>query len=645
MMAGVVNHLWQSTVVVGLAWLMTLALRRNRAGVRHAVWLAASLKFLFPFAALVAVGSRLGWRVAPVAARSPITIVMDAASQPFSVAVRIAPAVPVSAFAGGSVILISLTALWFVGFVTVLLTWCVRWRRVAAVVRDGAPIESGLLVDTLRGLERRGGVRTPIALLSSSSAFEPGVFGIVRPVLLWPRRISDHLSNEQVEAILAHEVAHVRRRDNLTAALHMIVQAVFWFYPLVWWIGSRLVDERERACDEDVVRLGSEPQVYAESILKTCQFYVESPLACVAGVTGSDLKKRIEQIMKGNAVATLSTWKKALLATAAAAAVAAPVAVGLIHAPRLQAQSATGRDLAALEKDIKTRIDDLEQRRATTMALYKRLQASAAAETSPRPAFDVTSVKPNNSGEGRFALLGEPGGGLTATNVTLGMLIRAAYRLQDNQIVGGPKWLFSDRFDVTGKGSAPGSDGQSLQKLQALLADRFRIVTHLETRELPMYELVLARRDGKLGPKLAASTNNCTPPAPPSTGGRGDLPPPAVSEALPCRVMIGPGTIRAGGQSMAALAMTLSRFVGSLVVDRTGLAGNFDLTLEYAPDPGMAGRGDLPGAPPGAAPDRPASDSPSIFTAVQEQLGLKLDSTKGPVAVLVIDRAEKPTED
>ena len=118
-----------------------------------------------------------------------------------------------------------------------------------------------------------------------------GVFGILSPVLLWPRRIAERLGDEQVEAILAHELSHVRRRDNLAAALHMIVQALFWFHPLVWWLGARLVDERERACDEEVIRLGSEPQVYAESILKTCEFYVESRLACVAGVTGSDLKQ------------------------------------------------------------------------------------------------------------------------------------------------------------------------------------------------------------------------------------------------------------------------------------------------------------------------------------------------------------------
>ena len=101
------------------------------------------------------------------------------------------------------------------------------------------------------------------------------------------------LTPDQLEAVFAHELCHVRRRDNLTAALHMIVEAVFWFHPLVWWLGARMVDERERACDEDVLRLGGEPQVYAESVLKVCEFYLESPVACVAGVTGSNLQKRM----------------------------------------------------------------------------------------------------------------------------------------------------------------------------------------------------------------------------------------------------------------------------------------------------------------------------------------------------------------
>jgi bla regulator protein BlaR1 len=308
--------------------------------------------------------------------------------------------------------------------------------------------------------------------------------------------------------------------------------------------------------------------------------------------------------------ATLTVWKRMFLATTAAAAIIAPVAVGVLSAP-LRAQS-------------------------------------TAADATNAPAFDVTSVKPNNSGSGRILMQQVPGGGWNGTNVTLGMLIRMANQLQDNQIVGGPKWLFTDRYDVLGKGSAPGREGPFFPKLQTLLADRFGLVVHTEKRELPMYVLVLARRDGKLGPKLVPSTADCAPPAPPPNG-RGEPPRPFVmpapGERPRCGFMIGPGSIMAGGSPLSSLATNLSRLVGSMVVDKTGLAGNFDWTLEFAPDPNMAGRGDLPQPLPGVGPERPASDGPSIFSALQEQLGLKLDSTKGPVDVLVIDRAEKPTPD
>jgi beta-lactamase regulating signal transducer with metallopeptidase domain len=216
-----------------------------------------------------------------------------------------------------------------------------RWHRVTRARR--APRRrspNGHLLDTLRRLEGapRGRGEPRIRLVSSNHAIEPSVFGIVRPVLMWPAGIDDRLSNEQIEAILAHEVAHVRRRDNLAALIHMLVEAVFWFHPLVWWIGARLVDERERACDEDVVRLGTEPDVYAESILKTCQFYVESPLVCVAGVTGSDLKKRVEQIMRNDAHVALSALKRVSLGAALVAAIAIPVAIGIVTSPRLSAQ-------------------------------------------------------------------------------------------------------------------------------------------------------------------------------------------------------------------------------------------------------------------------------------------------------------------
>ncbi|MBZ5620973.1 MAG: M56 family metallopeptidase [Acidobacteriia bacterium] len=132
----------------------------------------------------------------------------------------------------------------------------------------------------------------------TSPAFaEPGVFGVRRPVLPLPAGITGHLMPPQLDAILTHELCHVHRQDNLAAAIHMAVEALFWFHPLVWWLGARLMEEREHACDEEVLR-GCEPQVYAESILKICELYLASPLPCVSGVTGANLKKRIEAIIQ-----------------------------------------------------------------------------------------------------------------------------------------------------------------------------------------------------------------------------------------------------------------------------------------------------------------------------------------------------------
>ena len=172
---------------------------------------------------------------------------------------------------------------------------------------------------------------------------EPGVFGIFRPVLVWPAQLSAQLDNRHIEAIdIAHELAHVRRRDNLTALLHMLTEAVFWFHPLVWWMERQMVKEREQACDEAVVAMGGGAETYAESLLKTCWFCIESPLPCVSGVTGADLKRRVADIIAGRALVRM-TWPKKLLLAAAQAmcAVATPVLLG-------QAKTAQRLMLAAI---------------------------------------------------------------------------------------------------------------------------------------------------------------------------------------------------------------------------------------------------------------------------------------------------------
>jgi beta-lactamase regulating signal transducer with metallopeptidase domain len=188
-------------------------------------------------------------------------------------------------------------------------------------------------------MERIAGIQRPIAMFSCAALLEPGIFGIVAPVLLWPKAISTHLEDEHLEAILAHEVWHVRRRDNLAGALHMVVQAMCWFHPLVWWVGARLVDERERACDEKVLEMGSERRVYAESILKTCRFRAGFSLAFLSGVAGADLKKRIVAIMTGRVPHELNFWRKAVLGAAGLATLALPILLGMLNAATAPAAS------------------------------------------------------------------------------------------------------------------------------------------------------------------------------------------------------------------------------------------------------------------------------------------------------------------
>jgi uncharacterized protein (TIGR03435 family) len=604
------DHLWQSTLFAAVAALLTLTVRRSRAQVRHWLWLAASAKFLVPFAVLVTLGGQLGWRSPVTSVQPGVTFVMDA-SQPFSRQGLSLPAagLPTVSRTVVHALPLGLLAIWLTGFVLILAAWRRRWRHIAAVVRTASPVVCGRELDTLRRLETIGGIAKPVALVSSPASLEPGVFGIAKPVLLWPRTISEHLGDDQVEAIIAHEVLHVRHRDNLVAAFHMFVEAVFWFHPVVWWVGARLIDERERACDEGVVRLGSEPQVYAESILKACQVYVGSPLACMAGVTGSDLARRIERIMKNHQTDRLESWRKLLLTAMAVGSVAAPIAIGALHAPRLRAQS-----------------------------------PQAAPDG---PTFEVASVKPNSSGDGRVSMQNQPGR-FTATNVTLRMLIRNAYQLQEFQISGGPGWIGSDHFDIVARiegdvqdplaGGQAGTGPTRLQlMIRALLAERFKLTVHSETKDSQVYALVVARSDGRLGPGLHRSETDCAALMA-AARGRGAPPmPPPPGSPMPCGMRVGIGNMAVGGATLSQMASSLSMFVGRVVLDRTGLTGPFDINLTWTPD-------QMPQRPPGA-PDLPVDpNGPSIFTALQEQLGLKLESQRGPVEMLVIDRAEHPVE-
>jgi TonB family protein len=299
------DHLWQSTALLAVIGLLTLFFRNNGAHVRYALWLAASLKFLVPFAALAALGEYISGQLSsPLPAPFAIET-LEAVAQPFSVARNDIPWLPLIA------------AIWAVGALAVVGFWSARWRSLQANVRGAGDMK----------------IAAPMPVLTSPTMLEPGLVGFFRPVLLLPEGIAEKLSAGELQAIIAHEACHMRRRDNLTAALHMLAEALFWFWPPVWWLGVRLLLERERACDEAVVADGNDPEVYAESILKVCKFYVQSPLVCAAGVSGADLRKRMEEIMRDTIAARLSLPKKVLLLASGTVLLMLPLAGGLLTSP------------------------------------------------------------------------------------------------------------------------------------------------------------------------------------------------------------------------------------------------------------------------------------------------------------------------
>jgi uncharacterized protein (TIGR03435 family) len=241
-----------------------------------------------------------------------------------------------------------------------------------------------------------------------------------------------------------------------------------------------------------------------------------------------------------------------------------------------------------------------------------RLQAQTS-ETDDNAAFEVASVKANKSGDNRIGIGFQPGGRFRATNVPLRELISAAYGtpqpLPAFQITGGPKWIETDRFDIVAKAPGdpqPGPNGPPpgmFAMLRTLLADRFQLILHRETKDMAIYALVLARADGKLGPQLKPATTDCAAMMAAARGRGGAPPPPAPGERMPCGMRMFPGNLSGGSSPMAQLTNVLARFVNRTVVDQTGLTGNYDLDLQWTPDQMPQGRGD----PPPGAPALPAS--------------------------------------
>jgi len=340
---GMANHIWQSTLFAAAAWLITIFLKNNRARIRYWIWFSVSIKFLIPFSLIVS----LGGLIAPEWSKATVEIppewnVIQTINQPFNLP-DLKEASPTSDIIGspspsGKIPLI-IFSLWLCGSFAVLLNWHKRGMRVSRMVRKAEPLIDGHTVKGFHRIKQENRISYTVQLASTQDTMEPGVFGIFRPVLLLPAGILRHFNDSELEAILLHEIEHIRCKDNLIAFIHMLVEALFWFHPVVWWVGSRLVFERELACDESVLQAGRNPRVYAEGILKVCEYYFKSPLVCVSGVIGSNLRKRMEGIMKNQMGHKLSLVKKLFLSVAGLLVLGIPLALEIINAPPSQADS------------------------------------------------------------------------------------------------------------------------------------------------------------------------------------------------------------------------------------------------------------------------------------------------------------------
>jgi uncharacterized protein (TIGR03435 family) len=495
-----------------------MALQRNSARLRYWLWLAASIKFLIPFSVLVSLGGGVA-RPTAAPALSALTVVrVSTYFTPAPTFRTVTPPVVPSYWP------FAIPAVWAAGALLLLFRWRRRWRAIRNATRTAKALV----------------VHPSLPALVSSSMIEPGVFGLLHPILLLPEGIPENLTPEQFHAVLDHELCHVRYRDNLTAALHMCVETLFWFHPIVWWIGGKLVDERERACDESVLSRGSQPSDYAQGIVNVCKTYRELPLLCASGIAGADLKERVRQIMTWHGTADLTFLRKLLLATGGIVAVTAPLVIGMLRAQTLP--------------------------------------------PAPTYTYDVVSIHKSSPGQQGSSLGPGAGGGMRTQNTTAMQMLTFAYQVRDYQIVGASGWVKSDRFDVsftpekTEASPQPGAAPKQIeafisrnqQRMQAVLRDRFGLVLRAETHELPIYALVPAKGGMKL-----------TPPANVERG-------PSLQG--------GPGHVTGIAATLKLLAGHLSVVLGHPVIDQTNSEQQYDFTLQYTPE--VSADDQAGGAPP-----------------------------------------------
>jgi uncharacterized protein (TIGR03435 family) len=490
-------------------------------------------------------------------------------------------------------VLPSVVMLWLAGSL-------VFWGRLAGGWMTAARLRTHLTrmapyewQQTLDRLRSRLWIARPVRLLVSGLVETPTVVGWLRPVVLMPLGALAGLPVEHVEALLLHELAHIRRHDYLVNMLQSIAEALLFYHPAVWWISGHIRAERELCCDDLAVEATGDAFTYAVALADLESFRPSHTQTALAA-NGGCLADRIARILGQRRPETSTFW-----------------------APGL-----SGAILLAI----------------TACAVF--------GQSAEHPKFEVASIKPTPDNARQAAGLRPlPGGRLIAQNLSVRNLISNAYHLKDFQIIGGPEWTRSDGFDLEAKGESRATREQSMLMLQSLLEDRFQLKYHHETRDFPVYALVVAKGGSKLPRPKEGGCVKVDPAAPPPPG----------PGATPCgSINIGASpkgfNMYGGDVPISELVSQLSRALGRPVLDKTAITANFDLRLNFISDDTLTGMMEEWGTVLGHRETMMAASAagdpyagPNILTALQEQLGLKLESTKGPVEIMVIDHVERPS--
>ncbi|HXB73533.1 MAG TPA: M56 family metallopeptidase, partial [Candidatus Acidoferrales bacterium] len=439
---------------------------------------------------------------------------------------------------------------------------------------------------TLDRLKTRISVSRPVRLLVSGRLQAPAAMGWLRPIVLVPAGALAGLPVAQIEALLLHELAHIRRHDYPVHILQSAVEAVFFYHPAVWWVSSHMRAERELCCDDIAVSVTGDAVIYARALAEFDSARWIQPNVMAAN--GGSLADRIAR---------------------------------LLGQPSTSRRPSCGPGTAP------------------ALILLAIGAWAVFAQPTVRAQFEVASVKPSFN---RSVQNVRPLPGRLTADATLQILIQYAYGVQPFQVVGAPAWMQSGRYQIEAKADGNANRARMFLMLQSLLEDRFQLRTHRDTRDLPVYALVAAKGGFRLPPPKEGGCVDSTEDASPEWAGAGRMA--APGEVEPATVLCGSAgvslntagaRIQGGKVAMPELVRMLSRVLGRSVIDRTGFTGLFDLQLDFVADE------TTPAMPP-PPPDSGMSGLP-IPQALRQQLGLQLESTKGPVEVIVVDHAERPS--